>query len=42
MMPLVFEYFYGNEAEQFAFYRIPKILFKDKAFKDISAEAKIL
>lgn len=41
-MPLVFEYFYGNEAEQFAFYRIPKILFKDKAFKDISAEAKVL
>ena len=41
-MPLVFEYFYGNEAEQFAFYRIPKMLFKDKAFKDISAEAKVL
>lgn len=37
-----FEYFYGSESEQFSFYRIPKILFKDKAFKGISAEAKIL
>ena len=37
-----FEYFYGSEGEQFSFYRIPKILFKDDAFKGISAEAKIL
>ena len=37
-----FEYFYGSEAEQYSFYRIPKVLFKDKLFKDISAEAKIL
>ncbi|MCR4692308.1 MAG: replication initiator protein A [Firmicutes bacterium] len=42
MMPLVFEYFYGNEAEQYSFYRIPKVLFKDKLFKDVSAEAKVL
>lgn len=41
-MPLNFEYFYGNEAEQFSFYRIPKILFKDKMFKDISTDAKVL
>ncbi len=41
-MSFKFEYFYGSEAEQFSFYRIPKILFKDKMFKDISAEAKIL
>ena len=41
-MMLEFNYFYGNEAEQFSFYRIPKLLFKDKAFKDVSAEAKIL
>ena len=41
-MSLEFEYFYGSEAEQYSFYRIPKVLFKDKMFKDISAEAKIL
>lgn len=23
-----FDYFYGNEAEQFTFYRIPKVLIK--------------
>ena len=37
-----FEYFYGNETEQFSFYRIPKMLFKEKVFKDVSAEAKVL
>ena len=38
----MYDYFYGAEAEQFSFYRIPKVLFTDKRFKDISAEAKIL
>ena len=42
MMSVQFEYFYGNEAEQYSFYRIPKVLFKDKLFKDVSAEAKVL
>ena len=28
-MSFEFEYFYGNETEQFSFYRIPKMLFKD-------------
>lgn len=37
-----FEYFYGAAAEQFAFYRIPKALFKDKVFQDISTDAKVL
>ena len=37
-----FDYFYGCESEQFSFYRIPKMLFKDKQFKNVSAEAKIL
>ena len=41
-MTIQFDYFYGTEAEQFTFYRIPKMLFKDKTFKNISAEAKIL
>ena len=37
-----FEYFYGNEAEQFAFYRIPKALFKEECFKMLSTDAKLL
>jgi len=41
-MAHLFDYFYGNETEQFAFYRIPKILFKDVLFKDVSTEAKVL
>ena len=27
-----FNYYYSNEAEQFNFYRIPKVLFTDKHF----------
>ena len=37
-----FDYFYGNEAEQFTFYRIPKILITSPHFKKISDSAKIL
>jgi len=36
------DFYYGNEAEQFTFYRIPKILFLDKRFSKISSDAKIL
>ncbi len=36
------EFYYGNEAEQFVFYRVPKILFKDKRFSKISSDAKLL
>ena len=39
---MTLDYYYGDQAEQFSFYRIPKVLFTDKRFKDISAEAKIL
>ena len=31
-MALQFVFFYGNEAEQFAFYEIPKILMTDPQF----------
>lgn len=37
-----FEYFYGMEAEQFSFYRIPKLLIKDSRFKNLSSNAKLL
>lgn len=41
-MPLELNYYYGNEAEQYSFYRIPKVLFTDKRFKGITVEAKVL
>ena len=37
-----FDYFYGAQAEQFSFYRIPRLLVKDKRFKKLSSDAKIL
>lgn len=37
-----FKYFYGTEADQFSFYRIPKALFTNECFKDLSSDAKIL
>jgi hypothetical protein len=38
----LFDYFYGAQAEQFSFYRVPKVLFTREQFKQLSAEAKIL
>ena len=35
-------YFYGPQAEQFAFYRIPKALFTHPAYRSISTDAKVL
>lgn len=37
-----FDYFYGNEAEQFTFYRIPKVLVSSPQFRQISDSAKLL
>lgn len=42
MKPLELDYFYGNDAEQFTFYRIPKVLFTDQRYKSVSVEAKVL
>lgn len=38
----LFDYYYGGEAEQYSFYRIPKLLFTDNRFKGLSCEAKVL
>lgn len=38
----MFDYYYGNEAEQFTFLRVPKFLFSDKIFSSLSSDAKIL
>jgi len=37
-----FDYYYGSEADQFSFFRLPKVLIRDKRFKNISSDAKIL
>lgn len=36
------DYYYGLEAEQFSFYRMPKMLITDKRFKYLSNDAKLL
>ena len=38
----IFKYFTGNEADQFTFYRIPKLLFTNKYFSGLSTDAKVL
>lgn len=37
-----FDYFYGPQSEQFTFYRIPKVLFTNEKFWNISTDAKLL
>ena len=37
-----FDYYYGIEAEQFSFYRAPRLLIKDVRFKGLSSDAKLL
>ena len=38
----MYDYFYGAQADQFSFIRVPTVLFSDAHFKNMSAEAKIL
>ena len=40
--PLNFDYYYGIEAEQFSFYRVPRLLVKDECFRGLSSDAKLL
>ncbi|HEY4533850.1 MAG TPA: hypothetical protein VIG61_06800 [Fusobacterium sp.] len=35
-MSIKFNYYYGKEAEQFSFFRIPKLLFTDPLFAKLS------
>ncbi len=37
-----FNYFYGTQADQYSFYRIPKALFQNDYFRNLSSDAKIL
>lgn len=36
------DYLYGNEAELYTFYRLPKVLIESKLYVEMSAEAKLL
>lgn len=38
----MYDYFYGRQAEQFSFYRVPKILFTEDKFWNVSTDAKLL
>lgn len=43
MSKIEFDYYYGAEADQFSFVRIPRVLFTDKEkFGTLSNEAKLL
>ncbi len=42
MQEIQFDYFHGMEAEQYSFYRVPKVLFTAECFKSLSCEAKVL
>ena len=39
---LKFDYYYGDESNQFSFYKIPRQLITDKKYKGLSTDAKLL
>ena len=39
---MLHDYFYGEQANLFSFYRLPKVLFTDRKFQKVSIEAKVL
>ena len=39
---MTYDYFYGDTAEQFTFYRIPKALFTEERFRTVTIGAKVL
>lgn len=42
MVEINFNYYHGKESEQFSFFRIPKVLYTDPIFKNLSSDAKVL
>ena len=38
----MFDYFYEQSGEMFSYFRVPKILFRNIKFKDLSTDAKTL
>ena len=41
-MKLKLRYYYGSEAEQFRYFRVPKLLFSEPAYQPLASEAKLL
>ena len=41
-MALSLPYYYGHSGEQYAFFRIPKLLITDSRFDGVSSDAKLL
>ena len=39
---LIMDYFYGDESEQFSYFRIPRLLITSPRFKGLSTDAKLL
>ena len=39
---LLADYFYGDESEQFSYFRIPRLLITSPRFKGLSTDAKLL
>lgn len=39
---IIYDYFYGDESEQFSYYRIPRLLVTGIQFKHLSTDAKLL
>ena len=39
---MTFDYFYGSQSESFSYYRIPRLLITDPAFRGLSSDAKLL
>lgn len=42
MKRLNLDYYYGIESEQYAFLKIPRVLIKDKRYKELDSDAKLL
>jgi len=42
MQTVNFDYFYGDESEQFSYYRIPRLLVTGAQFKNLSTDSKLL
>ena len=38
----MYEYFYGAQADQFSFYRVPSVFFTEKKYSGMSTDAKVL
>ena len=39
---IVTDYFYGDESQQFQYFRIPRLLITSPRFRNLSVEAKLL